>query len=201
MPKNDLLNPSILKSLFDTNILAGGKRRTIGNTTYSESGDRLWLMAIFICFHIVSTMNVAKLCDLTSSASPVILGMFGGYVGGFFLLVLILYIIGTGKRKPKTLKRWSIFLLVFLVILMTFAIIAMAMSNEGSSEDKGYGYTSVLLINFGMLFLVWYVFRIKIRTVAGSKNDISSTLTNDYQSMGSDQDMDEGNSGRYRDFN
>ena len=69
MPKNDLLNSSILKSLFDTNILAGGERRTIGNKTYSESGDRLWLMAIFIFIHIVSTMHVAKLCNLFHDSS------------------------------------------------------------------------------------------------------------------------------------
>ena len=178
MPKNDLLNSSILKSLFDTNILAGGERRTIGNKTYSESGDRLWLMAIFIFIHIVSTMNVAKLCNLTSSANPVILGMFGGYVGGFFLLVLILYILMTGKRKPTTLKNWSIFLLIFIVILLTFAIIAMAMSNIGSSSEQGYGYSSVILLNIGMLFLIWYVFRIKLRAVAGSTGDRSVTLSN-----------------------
>jgi hypothetical protein len=183
MPKNDLLNPSLLKSLFDTDILEGGVRRKVGNTTYSESGDKMWLMLIFIFFHTTASLNVARLCDLSSGASPVILGMFGGYVGGFFLLLLVLYILSTGRRKVNTLKNWRIFLIIFMLILLTLAIIAMAMSNEGSSSEKGYGYSSVLLINFGMLFLIWYIVRLKMRLVPGSIGDRSATMSrqSDYE--------------------
>lgn len=170
MPKNDLLNSSILKSLFDTDILAGGAR-PIGNRRYTATGDRLIFICSLILIHIIGAINVAKITDLSSSASSVILGMYGGYVGGFFLVLMLIYIIATGKRRLNTLLRWKWVIVILIFILLVLAIVAMAMSNMGSSSDKGYSYSSVILLYISIIFLIWYSVRMQIKLVPSSSGD------------------------------
>ena len=163
MSENKLLKSSILNTLF-----SGGKRRKIDGKTYSNTGDKTVLISALTLFHIVGVLNVSKLCDLTSSANAVILGMFGGYVGGFFMFLMLLFIISKSRMKVYKLLWWKWILGIFVFILLILAIVAMAMSNKGSSEEKGYGYTSVIMVYIAIIIIIWYYVRMQIKITPGT---------------------------------
>jgi len=163
MSTNNLLNSSILNSLF-----IGGRKRTVAGSTYTNTGDKAVLSSILALLHIVGVLNVAKLCDLTSSASPIVVGMFGGYVGGFFMLILIFLLVSKSRMRVSYLLWWKWFFVIFILILLIFAIVGMAMSNMGSSEDKGYGYTSIIFMYIAIILIIYYYIRMQIKLVPGS---------------------------------
>lgn len=185
MKKNNL-NTSILNTLFNS-ALKNNKEDTsntlTGGAGGKNSGQLAFLLLALMLIHIVGTLNVGKMCNLEFATANRLTQLFFGLYFAFIFIVLmfIVYIFTKPKHKKSTLAWLIGFASFFTIVMLAMGIAAMAIDNNGSPTDKGYSYTSVILVNLALLCMVIYAGKLKRVTTQGSNNEEAVSFTEEQQ--------------------